>query len=211
MTHKYEATINIVDDDEAVRRGLSRLLKSAGYEENAFASAQAFLASDEFRQKPACLVLDVQMPGLNGLDLQRELQAVRAPLAIVFLTGHGDIPMSVHAIKSGAADFLTKPVDDADLLRAVELALTRATAEHAKQLELDAIRRLADTLTPRERDVMALVVTGLLNKQIAGELGTVEKTVKVHRARVMEKMQVKSLADLVRITQKFQSAPSRGS
>ncbi len=206
-----DVTIFVVDDDESVLRSIGRLLKSAGYQVQTFGSAQAFLESGQLTQKPACLVLDVQMPGLSGLDLQGELQKTRAPLAIVFITGHGDIPMSVRAIKGGAIDFLTKPVDDADLLRAVEHALARARADHAERTELDAIRRLAVTLTPREREVMALVVAGRLNKQIAGELGTVEKTVKVHRAHVMEKMQVKSLAELVRIIQKLDDSERQGS
>ena len=197
------ATLFIVDDDESVLRSIARLLNSAGYQVQTFNSAQEFLERGQFRQNPACVILDVQMPGLSGLDLQSELQKAHAPLAIVFITGHGDIPTSVRAIKGGALDFLTKPVNDADLLRAVESALARAAADHAHRAELDAIRQLTETLTPRERDVMALVVAGRLNKQIAGELGTVEKTVKVHRARVMEKMKVRSLAELVSIVQKL--------
>ena len=197
------ATLFLVDDDESVLRGIARLLKSAGYSVHTFSSAQEFLDNAQFTQKPTCLILDVQMPGLSGLDLQRDLQKTHAPLAIVFITGHGDIPMSVRAIKGGAIDFLTKPVHDADLLEAVENGLARAVTDHAKRTELDAIRRLTETLTPREREVMALVVAGRLNKQIAGELGTVEKTVKVHRARVMEKMKVRSLAELVRMIQKL--------
>ena len=205
----HDATIFLVDDDEAVRKAISRLLNSAGYQVETFPSAQNFLDSAHFNKKPSCLLLDVQMPGLSGLDLQQQLHQTRAPLAIVFLTGHGDIPMSVRAIKGGAVDFLTKPVHDADLLQAVEAALLRAAADHAAQAELDAIRQLAATLTPREREVMALVVAGRLNKQIAGELGTVEKTVKVHRARVMEKMRVKSLAELVRLVQKLAESERR--
>ena len=205
------ATIFLIDDDASVLRSIGRLLKSAGYQVQTFGSAQAFLESGHDTQKPACLVLDVQMPGLSGLDLQRELQKTHASLAIVFITGHGDIPMTVRAIKGGAVDFLTKPVDDADLLRAVEHALSRAAADHAERTELDAIRRLTETLTSREREVMALVVAGRLNTQIAGELGTVEKTVKVHRARVMEKMGVNSLAELVRIIQKLGESERPGS
>ena len=197
------AMLFLVDDDESVRRSMARLLKSAGHQVQTFASAQEFLEKGEFTQKPACVILDVQMPGLSGLDLQNELQKTHAPLAIVFITGYGDIPTSVRAIKGGAVDFLTKPVDDGDLLRAVESALARAVVDHARRAELNAIKLLIETLTPRERDVMALVVTGRLNKQIAGELGTVEKTVKVHRARVMEKMKVKSLAELVSTVQKL--------
>jgi FixJ family two-component response regulator len=142
------------------------------------------------------------MPGLSGLDLQHELQSADISLPIVFMTGHGDIPMSVRAMKAGAVDFLPKPVKDAELLRAIEQARTRAAQEHAAATERQNILRRLETLTPRERDVMALVVRGLLNKQIAFELGTVEKTIKVHRARVMEKMQVESLAELVRIAER---------
>lgn len=195
-------TVFLVDDDASVRNALTRLIKSAGYAAQAFASARDFL--DYWRVgdgSPACLVLDVRMPGLSGLDLQRELQAANTLLPIIFITGHGDIPMSVSAMKEGAVDFLPKPVKDKVLLQAIEQALARADRDHAERLELEGIRRRLESLTPREREVMALVVRGLLNKQIAFELGTVEKTVKVHRARVMEKMEVQSLADLVRITE----------
>jgi FixJ family two-component response regulator len=193
----------VVDDDPAVRKALTRLLKSAGYTVQAFASAGEFLGywrvSDD---GPACLVLDVRMPKFSGLDLQHELQTSNTPLPIIFITGHGDIPMSVKAIKRGAVDFLPKPVQDKDLLPAIEQALARARQEDDERRELGDIQRRLGTLTPRERQVMALVVRGLLNKQIAFELGTVEKTVKVHRARVMEKMEVQSLAELVRLAQR---------
>jgi FixJ family two-component response regulator len=180
-----------------------RLIKSAGYEVQAFASARDFL--DYWRTSdggPSCLVLDVRMPRLSGLDLQHELQAANALLPIIFITGHGDIPMSVKAMKEGAVDFLPKPVKDKVLLNAIEQALERAVREHAGRDEIDDIRRRLDTLTPRELDVLRLVITGMLNKQIAYELGTVEKTIKVHRARVMEKMEVQSLAELVRIAER---------
>jgi len=196
-------TVFIVDDDASVRRALTRLIKSAGYPVQAFASARDFLeywrAND---QNPACLVLDVRMPGLSGLDLQHELQAANTLLPIIFVTGHGDIPMSVKAMKEGAVDFLPKPIRDKDLLKAIKLALARASHDYAERLELEEIQTRVTSLTPREREVMTLVVRGLLNKQIAFELGTVEKTIKVHRARVMEKMKVESLAELVRLAEK---------
>jgi FixJ family two-component response regulator len=198
----------LVDDDDSVLRALGRLIKSAGYEVQTFVSARAFLDSGDFQKGPACLVLDVRMPGLNGLDLQRELQAARATLPIIFITGYGDIPTTVRAMKAGAVDFLPKPLKDTVLLRAIEQALARAARDQAERLDLEALSHRRDTLTPREREVMALVVRGLLNKQIAFELGTVEKTIKVHRARVMQKMGVDSLAELVRVADKI-AAPTK--
>ena len=192
----------LVDDDDSVRRGLGRLIKSGGYEVQTFVSARRFLDSGDFKKGPACLVLDVRMPGLNGLDLQRELQAAHAILPIIFITGHGDIPTTVSAMKAGAVDFLPKPVKDVVLLRAIEQALARAVRDRAERDALEAQSQRLNTLTPREREVMALVVSGLLNKQIAFELGTVEKTIKVHRARVMQKMGVNSLAELVRLAER---------
>ena len=198
------STVFLVDDDASVRKALTRLIRSAGYNVQAFASARDFL--DRWRagdNGAACLVLDVRMPGVSGLDLQRELQAANTPLPIIFVTGHGDIPMSVQAMKDGAVDFLPKPVKDKDLLKAIEQALSRADHDRAERLELENIKRRLETLTPREREVMTFVVRGLLNKQIAVELGTGEKTVKVHRARVMEKMEVQSLAELARIAERM--------
>jgi FixJ family two-component response regulator len=192
-------SVFLIDDDAAVRRALSRLIKSAGYRLHAFGSAREFLASDCRSQSPACLVLDVRLPDLGGLDLQNDLNKANANLPIVFITGHGNVPMSVRAMKSGAVDFLPKPIQEADLLRAVEQGLARAADESAQREEIDSIQRRIDTLTPREKEVMTLVVKGLLNKQIAFDLGTAEKTIKVHRARVMEKMDVNSLAELVRL------------
>ncbi|HSE87150.1 MAG TPA: response regulator [Candidatus Binatia bacterium] len=191
-------TVFLVDDDASVRRALARLIKSAGYQVQTFISAREFLDSMPVGAGPACLVLDVRMPGLSGIDLQRELKLMNLILPIIFITGHGDIPMTVKALKAGAVDFLPKPVRDLDLLPAIEQALARARREGAERGELEDIQRRIDTLTAREREVMNLVVKGWLNKQIAVELGTVEKTIKVHRARVMDKMQVESLADLVR-------------
>ncbi len=193
------ASVFIVDDDAAVRRALSRLIKSAGYRLLSFGSAREFLASDCRSESPACLVLDVRLPDFGGLDLQTELHKANANLPIIFITGHGDIPMSVRAMKSGAVDFLSKPVQATDLLRAIEQGLARAADENAQREEKGSIQRRIDTLTPRESEVMRLVVKGWLNKQIAFELGTAEKTIKVHRARVMDKMNVNSLAELVRL------------
>ena len=198
------STVFLVDDDASVRRALTRLIKVGGYAVQAFASARHFLeywrAND---QNAGCLVLDVRMPGLSGLDLQHELQAANTLLPIIFITGHGDIPMGVKAMKEGAVDFLPKPVTEKDLLRAIEQALARASHDHAERREFEEIQSRLTSLTPREREVMTLVVRGLLNKQIAFELGTVEKTVKVHRARVIQKMEVQSLAELVRLAEKI--------
>ncbi|MGH7846361.1 MAG: response regulator transcription factor [Candidatus Binatia bacterium] len=192
----------LVDDDGSVRKALTRLIKSAGYRVQAFGSAREFLDAKPETDGPACLVLDVRMPGLTGLDLQGELQAVNANLPIIFITGHGDIPMSVKAMKAGAVDFLPKPVKDTALLNAIEQALARARREDTERAELERIQSLLDTLTQREREVLEHVVSGQLNKQIAFDLGTVEKTIKVHRARVMEKMGAASVAELVRLAQR---------
>lgn len=197
----------VVDDDASIRRALTRLIKSAGYHVQAFGSAREFLESGCHHQGPSCVVLDVRMPGLSGLDLQRELEAASESLPIIFITGHGDIPMSVRAMKAGAVDFLPKPVKDADLLHSIEQALARAARERTERAELEAIQGLVDKLTPREHQVMTLVARGMLNKQIAFELGTVEKTIKVHRARVMQKMQAKSVAELVRLAEKIGIPP----
>jgi FixJ family two-component response regulator len=197
------STVFLIDDDASVRRALTRLIKSAGYQVESFASAREFLGSGRPSEALGCLVLDVQMPGFTGMELQRELRALDSHLPIIFITGHGDIPTSVRAMKAGAMDFLQKPVKDKDLLRAIEQALTLARYDHAERREIEELRRRIDTLTPREREVMVLVARGLLNKQVAFELGTVEKTIKVHRARVMEKMQVNSLAELVRLAEKI--------
>ncbi|MBU7435866.1 response regulator transcription factor [Paraburkholderia fungorum] len=194
-----DSLVFVVDDDDSVRRALTRLIHSAGYRVEAFGNARAFLQRLREVDSPACLILDVQLPDLDGLALQRELNAV---LPIIFVTGHGDIAMTVGAMKAGASDFLAKPVNDCDLLQAIEAAFERVAEIRAARCELDAIRVRLGTLTPREKEVMALVVTGRLNKQVAGELGTVEKTIKAHRARVMAKMEVTSLAQLVRVADK---------
>lgn len=196
-------TVFIVDDDASVRRSLSRLLRSAGYEVEAFPTAAEFLVGGRQHQSPACLVLDLSMPGLTGIDLQARLRNLNSALAIVFITGHGDIPTSVSAMKGGAVDFLPKPFEDAQLLDAVTRAIEHNRRAHSAQLALAEVQARYATLTPREREVMALIVTGKLNKQVADDLGTVEKTIKVHRARVFDKMQVQSLAELVPLAEKL--------
>jgi FixJ family two-component response regulator len=188
----------VVDDDPSVRRSLTRLLASAGYTVEAFASAKEFLARESY-PGPCCLVLDVRMPGLNGLDLQETLAATGRRMSIVFVTGHIDVPMSVMAMKRGAADLLTKPVDDTDLLAAVRRALAKDVEDLGEETRVADVRRRVNLLSPRETEVFALVVTGMPNKQIAAALGISEKTIKVHRARVMDKMQAGSVAELVRL------------
>jgi FixJ family two-component response regulator len=190
--------IFIVDDDASVRKSLTRVMMSAGYAVEAFASAREFLERERLAG-PGCLVLDVRMPGLSGLDLQEALAGKSHRIPIVFITGHGDISMSVKAMKSGAADFLTKPYDVEQLLAAVDRAVTKHAKTLGEEGRTAEIRERMEQLTPREMEVFALVVTGMLNKQIAGELGIGEKTVKVHRARVMEKMRAGSVAELVRL------------
>jgi len=192
----------IVDDDESIRNALSRLIKSVGLKVETFSSANDFLKHDPY-DGPACLVLDIRMPGLSGLDLQAELAKAKRTLSIVFITGHGNIPMSVQAIKAGAVDFLEKPFEEQDLLDAVNLAIQKDRAAKEKLAELRKIQERVESLTPREREVFALVVIGMLNKQIAFEMGIGEKTIKVHRARVMQKMQAESFADLVRLAEKL--------
>src|SRR6266508_5899837 len=201
MTTSPSHTIFVVDDYAPVRRAVSRLLHAAGFAVVAFASPQEFLAEYDPRT-PGCLVLDLDMPAVNGLELQRILATKGSALPIIFLSGHGDVPKSVQAMKRGAIDFLTKPVNDEDLLAAVRAAIEKDRALRRRQTELSEIRARLATLTPREREVLEHVVTGKLNKQIAGDLGTVEQTVKVHRARVMQKMRVQSVAELVRLTER---------
>ena len=198
-----------IDDDASVRKGLARLLRSAGYESEVFASASDFLKRAR-HPGPCCVIVDVRMPGLSGIDLQETLLQRRREEQLVFVTGHGDIPTCAHAMKAGAVDFLSKPFGDDELLQCVERALLRSVEERRRSAEKDEARRLLDLLTPREFEVMQLVITGMLNKQIAGELGTAEKTVKVHRGRVMQKLGVPSVAELVRLTQKARIAPAVG-
>jgi FixJ family two-component response regulator len=193
----------VVDDDPSVREALSSLIRSVGLSVKTFSSAQEFLTSQR-PDAPACLVLDVRLPGLSGLDLQRELAATHSSIPIIFITGHGDVPTSVRAMKGGAVDFLQKPFNGQDLLDCIHHAISMARQRVAERAERAAVQSRFATLTPREREVLALVVTGRLNKQIADDLGAAEKTVKVHRGRVMEKMQARSVADLVRMAQKLE-------
>jgi FixJ family two-component response regulator len=189
----------VVDDDVFVRESLGSLIQDEGWQPETFASAQDFL--DRPRAfTPSCLVLDISLPGLNGLELQKRVAVERTDMPIIFITGHGDIPMSVGAMKAGAVEFLTKPFNDEVLLTAIRQALERSQSALAKEAEIQELRDRYASLTARERDVMALVVAGLLNKQVAGELGITESTVKAHRGQVMQKMRANSVADLVKMT-----------
>lgn len=198
---KDEATVFVVDDDASVRKALGRLLRSAGLDVELFDSAEAFLQQAP-PGGPSCLVLDVHMPGLNGLDLQAELYHRGIHVPIIFITGQGNIPMSVRAMKAGAADFLAKPFGDDALLSAIESAIEKDRHLRLEQAEVREIQQRLERLTPRERQVLELVITGILNKQIAEKLGTSEKTIKVHRGRMKRKMNVKSVAELVRLAEK---------
>jgi len=196
-----EGIVFVVDDDDAVRRALERLIRSVGLEVETFASAQEFLQREP-PDRPACVVSDVRMPGLSGLDLQKELADASLSMPIIFMTGHGTVPMSVRAMKAGAVDFLQKPVDEQVLLDAIHQALERGSREQEESAMYADIQERIELLTAREREVFELVVSGMLNKQIAAELGASEKTIKVHRGRVMQKMQADSLADLVRMAER---------
>jgi FixJ family two-component response regulator len=197
-----EGLVFVVDDDAPLRESLKNLIRSVGLRVEAFASAQEFMRTKR-PDLAACLVLDVRLPGLSGLDLQKRIAEAEMEIPIIFITGHGDIPMTVQAMKAGAVEFLTKPFRDQDLLDAIQRALERDRKARERRAEIEALRRRFDSLTPREREVMGLVVTGLLNKQVAGELGTSETTVKIHRHQVMEKMGAGSLVELVRMADRI--------
>lgn len=198
MAAQEQPTVVVIDDDASVRKALDNLFRSVGLEVELFGSPQEFLQSER-PDRPGCIVLDVRFPGRSGLDMQREISAANTPLPIIFITGYGDIPMSVRAMKAGAVEFLTKPFRDQDLLDAVGVALEKDRVRRANEVRLSELRSRFQTLTARERQVLSLVIAGRLNKQIAGELGVSEMTVKMHRRQVMRKMQAAGLAQLVRL------------
>src|SRR3954453_7103606 len=202
--------IVVIDDDASIRKSLDDLFRSVGFQVELFASPEEFLQSSR-PDRPGCIVLDVRFPGRSDLDVQQELAAANIQLPIIFITGYGDIPMSVRAIKAGAVEFLTKPFRDQDLLDAVHVALDRDRARRKQDSEMADIRQRFDSLTSREQEVVSMVVGGMLNKQIAAELGTAESTVKVQRSRAMEKMQAESLAHLIKMMQKLQLRSEKAS
>ena len=202
-----EPTVFIIDDDPSARRGLTRLVRAAGLNAESFASAADFLASEQ-RSGPGCIVLDVRMPEMTGPELQEELTKADYSMPIVFLSAHADVPIAAGAMKKGAVDFLTKPVDGTDLLAAIEESLARDAENRTQRAETSSVQELIETLTPREHEVMTYVITGMLNKQIAGHLEISEETVKIHRARVMQKLGVVSVAELVRLCEKVGVEPA---
>jgi FixJ family two-component response regulator len=205
---KSKAIVFVVDDDLSVREGLERLLHAAGWEVETFPSAQEFLAHRK-EDIPSCLVLDVGLPGLSGLDLQKRILEANREIPIVFITGHKDVPTSVRAMKAGAVEFLVKPFSEDDLLDAIRQAIKRDQSARYQNAQMQDLWRRYESLTPREREVMQRVVSGLLNKQVAAELGTSEITIKVHRGQVMQKMQANSLVDLVRMYDKLRAWSAR--
>ena len=205
---QQQPVVFVVDDDISVRESLELLIEFAGWQPETFASAEEFLARPR-SATPSCLILDVSLPALNGLELQKLISADRVDMPIIFITGHGDVPMTVRAMKAGAVEFLTKPFDDEVLLSAIRHAIKRSTAVLADQAEITALRSSYDSLTPREQDVMRLVVAGMLNKQIGMELGISEITVKAHRGKVMQKMKADSVADLVKTAVRLGFAPAK--
>ena len=208
MNTVQEGTIFVVDDDPLVRKALQRLLKSAGYFTETFPSAKEFLSSGNSSEGPACIILDVKMPGLSGFDLQEELSAASYAMPIIFITGHGDIPSSVKAMKNGAVDFLSKPFEDQDLFDSISVALKKDSITRTVLSERRIIQQRLDQLTLREYEILTYVITGVLNKQIAAALNITEKTVKAHRGKVMTKMGVSSVAELVRIAEKLGIKPA---
>jgi RNA polymerase sigma factor (sigma-70 family) len=196
------STVFVIDDDASLREALKSLIRSVGLQVELFGSAQEFLQRKP-PDGPSCLILDIRLPGIGGLDFQRKLAEANIPIPIIFITGHGDIPMSVRAMKAGAVEFLTKPFRDQDLLDAIQLALERDRARRQREAEIATLRERFEWLTPREREVLPLVVSGLPNKQIAAEIGTSETTVKVHRGQLMRKMGADSLPELVRMAERM--------
>jgi RNA polymerase sigma factor (sigma-70 family) len=200
------SVVFVVDDDPSVRRAIKLLLESIGLEVELFGSAQEFLPSGPTKG-PSCLILDVRLPGVSGLDFQRQLNEAKINIPIIFISTHGDVPMTVRAMKAGAIEFLTKPFRDQDLLDAVQVALERDRARRQREGEIATLRERFESLSAREREVVAMVVSGMLNKQIAAKIGITENTVKVHRSRAMEKMQAQSLADLVKMVERLGILP----
>jgi len=205
-----ESIVFVIDDDPSVQRAMKRLIGCVGLQVELFGSAQEFLAS-RLPNVSSCLVLDIRLPGISGLDLQRQLAKANIQIPIIFITAHGDIPMTVRAMKAGAVEFLTKPFRNQDVLDAVQIALERDRTRRLKEAEITTLRQRYESLSPREREVVVRVVSGMLNKQIAAEIGITENTVKAHRSRAMEKMQAESLADLVKMVERLQTFHEKAS